>query len=85
MTDDNSESLFTSLVYSIHMTALQQLGAVVNPMTGKKERDLPQALISINMIDMLSAKTTGQLTQNESDFLNQSVAQLHQLYDMANA
>ena len=80
---DQSENLFASLVYSLHMTALQQLGAVANPMTGQKEIDLPQAKVSIDMIDMLNAKTDGRLTEFEADFMYKSVAQLHQLYDQA--
>ena len=81
---ENSESLFMSLVYSLHMTVLQQLGDVINPMTGHKACNLQQARISIDMINMLVVKTEGQLTQTEADFLGQCVAQLHQLYDLAN-
>ncbi len=80
---ENSENLFAALVYSLHMTALQQLGAVANPMSGHKERDLPQAMISIEMIDMLADKTIGHLSEFEATFLRQSVDQLHQLFDQA--
>ena len=80
---ENSENLFAALVYSLYMTAMQQLGAVANPMSGHKECDLIQAKISIEMIDMLAAKTVGHLSEYEADFIRKSIEQLHQLFDQA--
>jgi len=45
--------------------ALQQMGKLMNPITGKVERDLRQARITIDMIAMIQKKTSGNLSAEE--------------------
>jgi len=64
-TVDKNTILFTQLVYMFHTAAMQQMGKVKNPLTDKVERDLQQAQISIDMLDMLREKTRGNLSSEE--------------------
>ena len=63
-------ALFMNLVLTFQAAAMQQLGLVENPMTKKVEKDLEQARMSIDMLDMLEKKTTGNLTSDESGFIS---------------
>ena len=64
-TNEQHEVLFNQLVAMFHFAALQQMGKLKNPMTDKIERDLQQAQISIDMLDMLHAKMNGNLSAGE--------------------
>lgn len=50
--------------------ALQQLGKLINPVTGKMERDLQQARITIDMLHMIKEKTAGNLSAREKGLLD---------------
>jgi hypothetical protein len=80
---DNTEKhqiLFSHLVFSLHAATMQQLGKIKNPMTDKVERDLQGAQASIDMLDMIQAKTQGNLSQDESRFLGQVLQELRLNY-----
>ena len=47
--------------------ALQQLGKLVSPITGKVERDLRQARITIDMLVMIREKTAGNLSAGRAE------------------
>ena len=64
------------LVFSLQAGAMQQLGKVVSPVTGKIERDLELARHTIDIIDMLNSKMKGNLTEEEEKFLG------HVLYEL---
>jgi F0F1-type ATP synthase membrane subunit b/b' len=67
--EEKNTALFGGLVTMFQAAALQQMGKVKNPMTDKIERDLEQAQMSIDMLDMLQQKTKGNLTKEEEQFL----------------
>jgi hypothetical protein len=71
------EILFLSLVSMFQAAAMQQMGKLVNPITNEVERDLEQARASIDILEMLQAKTKGNLTQMETDFLDKVLFELH--------
>lgn len=50
--------------------AFQQLGKLMNPITGKMERDLHQARITIDMLQMIREKTAGNVTDREKGLLD---------------
>lgn len=52
------------------MQSLMALGEIPYPNTGKKQADLPQAQYLIDTLQMLSDKTRGNLTEQESGELN---------------
>ena len=57
--------LFQHLLAMFQTLALQQMGKLMNPITGKVERDLHQARITIDMIAMIQKKTSGNLSVDE--------------------
>lgn len=77
MTDNEKQQmLFIQLISSLQAGALQQLGKIKNPATDKIERDLVQAEFTIDMLDMLAAKTKGNNTPEEDRFLTTLLAEL---------
>jgi len=69
-------ALFFNLVMMFHSAAMQQMGKLKNPMTDKVERDMEQAKMSIDMLDMLSAKSKGNLSEEEAQFLAHLISEL---------
>ncbi|GJQ21861.1 MAG: hypothetical protein HBSIN02_22160 [Bacteroidia bacterium] len=67
--EEKNTALFGGLITMFQAAALQQMGKVKNPVTDKIERDLEQAQMSIDMLDMLKEKTKGNLTADEEQFL----------------
>ena len=74
--EEQQTALFGSLVVMFQSAALQHLGKLKNPATDKIERDLPQAQMMIDMLDMLEAKTKGNLSKEEGSFLAQILRDL---------
>jgi Domain of unknown function (DUF1844) len=64
------------LIYSFQMQTMMQLGKLANPMTSKIEKELDGAKVTIDMLDMLKAKTKGNIADDESKFLEQVIADL---------
>jgi hypothetical protein len=68
MNAEKNSSLFFSLVMTFQAAAMQQMGKLKNPISDKIERDLQQAQLSIDILDMLEEKTKGNLSDDESRF-----------------
>jgi hypothetical protein len=49
--------------------AMHQMGKIKNPISDKIERDLQQAQLSIDILDMLEVKTQGNLSEEEIKLL----------------
>jgi len=67
--EEKDHALFAGLVLMFHAAAMQQMGKVKNPATDKIERNLEQAQTSIDMLDMLSRKTKGHVSEDEEQLL----------------
>lgn len=89
MTEEKQESpqgtmqerdLFLGLVQSFQAAAMQQMGKVMNPFTQKIERDMAHAKLSIEMLEMLRTRTSGNLTGQEARFLNHVLTELRLNY-----
>lgn len=52
------------------------LGLAPHPQTGKTEIDLTMARFNIDMLEVLQTKTKNNLLKEESDFLNNLIADL---------
>lgn len=63
--NDKNQLLLTQLLLMFQTAALQQMGKLKHPLTDKIERDLSQAQISIDMLEMLHRKMKGNLTHDE--------------------
>ncbi|MGH7595524.1 MAG: DUF1844 domain-containing protein [bacterium] len=74
--EQKQQALFMQLVLMFHQAAWQQLGKIPNPMTNKVERDLEQARTSIDLLDMLKARTQGNLSEDEARVLEQVLREL---------
>ncbi len=74
--EERHSHLLLQLVTSMHMGAMYQLGKVASPITGKIERDLKQAQYTIDLIAMLSARTKGNLTDDENTFITRTLSEL---------
>ena len=74
------KDLFLGLIHSFQAAAMQQMGKTVNPFTEKVERDLAQARLSIDMLEMLQERTGGNLTGEESRFLSHVLTELRLNY-----
>jgi len=67
---------FFQLVVSLQMAAMQQMGKIASPLSGKIERNLDQAGASIDMLAMLAEKTTGNLSVEEKDLIDRVLFEL---------
>ena len=77
MSDDKQNSeLFQGLVISLAAATMQHLGKTLSPVTNKIEKNLPAAQSTIDMLDMLAAKTKGNLSENEAKLLKSILAEL---------
>lgn len=80
---ENQEKLnvmYYQLVLSMQASAMQHMGKVVSPATGKIERNLEAARYSIDMLEMLQVKMKGNLTDDESKLLEHTLYQLRLNY-----
>lgn len=73
---DKNAALFFNLVMIFQSEAMRQMGKIKNPMTDKIDRDMDHAQFSIDMLDMLAARTKGNLAKEEEEFLNHVIREL---------
>ena len=76
MNNDKESSLFVSLIISLQTAAMQQLGKLLNPLTGKMERDLAQARVTIDLLSALKNRTRGNLSPEEERIIDVSLTEL---------
>lgn len=72
--------LFQHLVVMFQTLALQQMGKLTSPITGKVERDLHQAKITVDMLGMIQKRTEGNLEENEKRILDTVMMELQMNY-----
>ena len=78
--DDKINPLFLQLVISLQSAAWYQMGKIVSPVTGKIERNLDEARVSIDLLTMLQEKTKGNLLDDEKKILDSAVYTLQMNY-----
>lgn len=74
------EARFLALISGLSGSAMQHLGKIVNPLTGKIERDLQSAKGTIDLLLMLREKTKGNLSDREEKTLNALLGSLQLNY-----
>lgn len=72
--------LFKSLVYSFHFQTMMNLGKIKNPVSDKIEKDLTAAEMSIDILEMLKTKTSGNLDDSEVRFLDAVLTEVRMNY-----
>lgn len=75
-----SDLLFMSLIFNFQAAALQQMGKMVSPITGKTERDLGAAKQSIDLLEALERKTRGNLSAEEGKAIQEILTNLRLNY-----
>ena len=80
MDTNKNTQLFMGLCTSLVTQAWMQLGKIKNPMTDKIEIDLDAASLTIDMLGMLKEKTTGNVGDDETKILDQSINELRMNY-----
>lgn len=76
MDENKNTQLFMGLCSSLVTQAWMQLGKIKNPMTDKVETDLNAASLTIDMLGMLKDKTKGNISDEESKIIDQSINEL---------
>jgi len=72
--------LFKALILNFQVSAMIGMGKIVNPVTQKAERNLNEAKIAIDMLNMMANKTKGNLTDEENRMLQQTLTDLRLNY-----
>jgi outer membrane biosynthesis protein TonB len=74
------EIQFIQFVSSLYSSCMFQLGKIMNPITGKVEKDLNGAKATIDMLRMLEAKTQGNLSEREKNALTDALSNMQMNY-----
>ena len=77
---DMHKALFMELVIMLSSSAMQQLGKIINPLTGKTEVNLAAAQATIDMVEMIENKTRGNLDRDETRLLANTLTSLRMNY-----
>jgi hypothetical protein len=73
---DKNTQLFMYLVSSFELAAMQGLGKINSPVSGKIERNLEQAQFAIDVLEMIKDKSKNNLSEFETRFLENVSSQL---------
>lgn len=71
---------FATFVASLNASVLLQLGAIEDPTTGQKNKNLPMAKQTIDILSMLQEKTAGNLSEEEGNLLKNILYDLRIMY-----
>jgi len=71
---------FPTFIFSLNSSALAHLGVIEDPATGQKERNLPMAKQTIDILGMIEEKTKGNLTADEASMLKHILYELRMIY-----
>ena len=79
-TKHKHEVLLLQLVSMFQFASLQHMGKLKNPVSDKIERDLSQAQATIDMIEMLHIKMSGNLSAEEDKMFSMLLHELRLNY-----
>ena len=71
---------FPTFVVSLNASALLHLGAIEDPATGQKTKNLPMAKQTIDILSMLEEKTAGNLSNEEKNLIKNILYDLRLMY-----
>ena len=74
--DIDPNDLFGLLVTQLSSSAWTQLGKTPNPVTGKIEKNLEAAKMTVGILESLLFKTAGNLSKKENETLSKAVREL---------
>ncbi|MDP7526286.1 MAG: DUF1844 domain-containing protein [Candidatus Marinimicrobia bacterium] len=70
------QQLFDQLISSLVHSAWVYLGKIKNPMNDKLEKNVDQASVQIDMLDMLFKRMTGNMSEEEDKYLGHVIREL---------
>jgi hypothetical protein len=73
-------ALFLQLVLGLQQAAMVSLGKLMNPMTGKIEKNLEGAKNTIDTLSAIESRTRGNLESDEQRVLTQVLTDLRMNY-----
>jgi hypothetical protein len=73
-------ALFANMIIQQTNMAMMLLGKVAHPETGQFMQDLETAKMFIDQLEMIEARTKGNLTKQEDALLKQALAALHMAF-----
>jgi Domain of unknown function (DUF1844) len=76
----NTSPLFLHLFLSLQSAAMYQMGKIISPISGKIEREMDQARVTIDMLVMIQEKTKGNLQDDEKRLLDSMIYDLQMNY-----
>jgi hypothetical protein len=71
---------FIQYISILTNSGMQQLGKIMNPLTGKMEKNLEAAQATIELLSMLKDKTKGNLSTDEESVLTNALVNLQLNY-----
>lgn len=71
---------FATFVASLNASALLHLGVIEDPSSGAKNKNLPMAKQTIDILNMLQEKTSGNLSTEEESMLKNILYDLRIMY-----
>lgn len=74
------EMNFPTFIMSMNASALVHLGVIEDPASGKKEKNLPLAKQTIDILNMIEEKTRGNLSEDEGKMLKSILYDLRIIY-----
>jgi hypothetical protein len=82
LTEDaaKQDALFVNLILVFKSAAMQQMGKLMNPITGETDRNLDQARFSVDTLEMLKEKTRGNLSDDLARLLDSTLLELRMNY-----
>ena len=78
--EEMQSALFVQLVMQQSSMAMMMLGKTPHPQTGQTMRDLESAQLFIDQLEMLEAKTRGNLARAEETLLKQTLMTLRMAF-----
>jgi len=81
--EEMMSALFAQLVIQQSNMAMLLMGKVPHPQTGQIVRDVEASRLFIDQLEMLEAKTKGNLTKEEEQLLKQSLMSLRMAFVQA--
>lgn len=75
--EEMMSALFAHLIMQQSNMAMMLMGKVAHPETGQVTKDMEAAKLFIDLLDMLEAKTKGNLSKEEASLLKQTLMSLH--------
>lgn len=78
--EEFSQLMFIQYISVLTNSGMQHLGKIMNPLTGKMEKNLEAAEGVIELLSMLKQKTKGNLNDTEEKVISDGIANLQLNY-----